>query len=549
MAIVISYQLKYTYNYILANYNKLGLDTVITSYYLIIKVGSSIEIKGATYMQFAYYINNNGEKRIINAKDAECRKYLNRLICPYCGEKLDWIDGKKITKYFRHHHGSYRDDCEKYCKSITESTSVLASDVEFSSLYLVNEFDSYSLSLGLFGLDENTILEAEKMNLEIKIVTGRNSEMYTRVNQQNFVPHKTEFIKLSEVKEEYKLEFSDKNIPNEVRNRWGEGVSGVGRNGAVFEFREQAGKKVSSTKGIFINEEYLLFTVKHMSCNHGEGIVLKELQNDQYGLYQRYKIYKLVITSINYNTVSFCDQFDLELHAAKPKIISIWPPCIERDEKLLYVDRGDKYFVLESDTVEDRLYSEVLQKRLKSEVLNNRSSLTVVPVNSEDRLIVDKSDSKLSILIDINETIAPIRVSPINITTDSNKSYITNNTKVFLNSFRHNVLLKSCVLKKRLTIDVELNEVDCIEILHGTDVVWKKSRLPSKERNATIDEIDKKLFRAIKSCRGKQVKPPDSFKWMVVKQKKYHRSYSELMILMKKQSISIELIKLLKRLS
>lgn len=65
-------------------------------------------------MRFAY---NNSLKMTVDAYEYRSSRFLTeRLYCPCCGERVTFfpesIDGK--SAHFRHYHGTYRDDCEKY---------------------------------------------------------------------------------------------------------------------------------------------------------------------------------------------------------------------------------------------------------------------------------------------------------------------------------------------------------------------------------------------------------------------------------------------------
>jgi len=73
-------------------------------------------------MNIANYINNNGELKQIKPNDLNCKLYRDRLICPCCGVKVDWINGSTQIVHFRHHHGTTPSECDFYCNSLAVST-------------------------------------------------------------------------------------------------------------------------------------------------------------------------------------------------------------------------------------------------------------------------------------------------------------------------------------------------------------------------------------------------------------------------------------------
>lgn len=498
-------------------------------------------------LKIAYFINNNGEKIQIHAYDSICERYLNRLICPHCSEKVDWINGKIQEKHFRHHHSTYSQECENYCESISVSNYVDQYQYAGLPLYLIKEFGKYSLSLGLFGLDETTIEDSESIELEIEINMGENSKIRKKVNFEYFAPHKMSFINIYAVKQQYNLEFSEKDIPIEIKNKWNANINGIGANGAIFTSGDYGGKKVSSSIGLKVNEEYLLFTNSNIN-NSINGILFEEQSEISFGWLKNYKIYKLTIKEINKDTIAFCNKFDMELHYSQPELIPVWPPCNILDEELIYDCDTNKYFILNTDNEKETdVYSHSLQRKMISEKISSSKYLITSNYKSNDFISLAHLHNQFTYSV-IKRTMKEIETNPyIKVEVNLGKIIINTNVKVFVNHFYKNILLKSSVIKKKSSNEIELKKNERVDVLHGLDSIWSICDKSKIETHKDIDKLDKELLCKINRCKGEKIVIPDSFKWMVLKQKKYKRAYIELQKKIKKNEVCLELINLLRK--
>jgi hypothetical protein len=508
----------------------------------------SVTTKEVLYLRIAHCINNNGQKIEIKANDNSCKKYSGRFICPNCGEQVDWIDGQVQEKHFRHHHGSYRQDCENYCKSISITRYIQPYERDGLPLYLIKEFGSYSLVLGLYGLEESSIQQAENMKLEVEIDMGENSKINRKINSQYFAPHKMNFVKINVVKQQYRLKFSEKMIPLEIKKKWILDINGIGSNGAIFYFENYGGKKVSSSNGLEVNEEYLLFTSNNMNNNHIYGVSLEMLQEINFGWLKNYRIYKFVIREINKETIGFCDKYDMHLQYSQPEVVPIWPPSTILEQELIYKGDSNKYFILNTDNKKEQdAYSHASQQKMLTDNIDDGKYLITSCVKSDDFISIGNLQNQFVFSIIKRMVTKYTTIPSIQIEINAGKVMINTNAKIFVNHFKNDILLKSSVIKKETVNELEIKNNEKVDVLYGLDIVWSMSEQLKIKVSKDHEILDIELLDKIRKCKGEFIIIPDNFKWMVLKQKKYQRAYKELQRQMKKNQVLIELINLLKK--
>lgn len=504
-------------------------------------------MREALILKVAYCVNNNGEKTRVSAHDASCNKYFGRLTCPFCGEQVDWVNGQIQDKHFRHHHGSYRHDCENYCTSISANLYMQPYEREGLPLYLINEFGTYFLALGLYGLEEITIQEAEEMGLEMEIDLDSDSKIIRKITLKQFVPNRLEFVRLSGVKEQYHISFNQRDLPSEIKKKWFLDINGIGINGAIFHAGENGGKKVSSAVGVKVNEEYLLFTRDKIDSKHFFSISFELLQELDFGWRTHYRIYKLSIKEINKETIDFCNRLDMNLTYSQPEIIPLWPPCTKFEQELIYASDCAKYFILNTDDSHSKgAFSHKLQSKLQSEKIDDRKSIITTHIKSDDFVSIASLNRPFIFSI-IRRTLRNIQSHPeIRIEQIEKKIKIETETKLFVNYFKNDLLIKSIVLKSEHNeIIAKSNEM--VDIVYGTDIVWFVRETKNMVDMDAIEKLDQELLQRIRMCRGEMVKQPDSFKWQILKIKKYKASYRELSMQLKSNRISEKLIRLLRK--
>lgn len=498
-------------------------------------------------MNIANFINKNGEKKQIFASDPNCTKYKNKLICPCCGVKVDWINGLMQVKHFRHHHGTTAIECENYCNSLASLSAYSHTyETEGLSLYLYKEFDQYFLAIGLLGLDETTINDAVSIDLKVEIDRGKDS-IIKKISANNFAPKEISFVKLNDIKEEYKLKFNQENIPREINKKWKKSINGISNSNAVFNYGNYLAKKVSSTNGVCINQEYILFTADNIHSNSISGVVFENIQEYRFDRKKTVMLYKFVIKEKTDAAISFFEQFDLHIKNVVPEIIPIWPPCTKREHELIYKKEAKKYFIIKNDVgLGSDLYSFDPIIKTKNQIVqynrilaktNYSGNETIILKNRENHILNDLLISSLN--RDFINNIADIEEK-------NNIVNIKNHTKIFINRFKNNILLDSKIYKNQSDIEIGIKKNEQLIILYGLDVFWTVEYQSLLKSEIDIEKFDRKLLLKIMNCKGRYINMPASFKWLVLIYKRYPNSYLTLIKHLQKRKVTLELYNLLR---
>lgn len=505
-------------------------------------------------MKIAYYRNKNSEIRKIDADDPRCNKH-SEYTCPCCGERVTWNRCKVYPNYFSHWHGSKATECNFYCTSITGTSLLYAYPykAEGTSLYLYFELSQYYLALGMSGLEEETINEAVKMGTNLIINRGKKDEKI-RINQQNFEPKKIEFIKLLEIKEKYDFRIEPSNMPEEITEKWWKKekqISGVANNTAIFEFGDYAGRKVSCDNGIRMGKMYVLLTTENI-LNHpiSNNINFEKLKDLSITSKKSYYLYKFSVEEKTEAVAAFFRSFDMEVKNTEPQIIPIWPPCVNRDQEIIYNQESKKYFVLKNDISQgENLHSHKSHKKAICERINYSNRCIIVnELFDDDTLVVKNEHDFVFVNMIVDKLEKQHNNLPIEVLNDNginNKSVITNLTKIHINRLNGAFLLESKFYKEQENIEFKLHRNEKIELLHGLDVVWSMT-YQKIEKNVSNNIKDKKLLDKINHYKGQTIPIPNGFKWIIYKHKKKHpQSYLELLKLIQTKRISIELFNIL----
>lgn len=498
-------------------------------------------------MDIAYLINNNGERLVFNADNDNCRNFKGRLICPCCGELVDWVDGQRMVRHFRHRRSTYRKECENYCASISDEKQFSPYEVRGLELYLIEDLGRYSLRIGLRAIDSFSIREAERMKLVVNIENNREIIGSKEINFEYFVPDAINFIHINHVSEQYKLKFSNERVPKEIKNRWNENINGIGNMGAIFSSHSYGGKKVNTSKGIVINEEYLLFTKKEIDYNQIKGAIFNKVQVVDFGWLKKYYVFKFILKEKNNSTLEFARKFDLELKYKQEEIIPIWPPCSILEDELIYNNvENEKFFILNTDNpIQNKLYSYKLQKELTSQYIENGKYLVNSYIKSNDYILIGSLDN-LSYYSIVKRTDLTNKVDPnIEIKVLNNIVNINTDVKLFLNLYLDNYLLKSEIITNE-NYSIRVKRGEKIEVLYGLDIIWENSNKPERNILEDNNQKDKELLFKIKKCKGEFISVPTNLKWKILKLKDYDLSYKELIKRVKNGKISAELVNLIK---
>lgn len=502
-------------------------------------------------MNIANYINNNGELKQIKPNDPNCKLYRDRLVCPCCGVKVDWINGPTQIVHFRHHHGTTPSECDFYCNSLAVSAYAKIVDSENIALYLCSELSQFYLALGLTGLSLNTIKEAQRENLIVKIERGEDN-LELKINEQNFAPNQICFVKLKQIKEQYRVEYQSQRIPKEIREKWLKFVNGISQYRAIFYSNKYACKKVSTANGIHEKDEYYFLTRENICDNSIRGVSFKKICEIRYPQNLKLNLYKFIVDKITDEARVFFLKLDMHIKSANPNIIPIWPPCVKKDQQLFYREESTKYYLIKNDpelgdnlsfieperTNKNHLASQKIDYNLLLTSTNQTNTGIIVLSNKETTQYFDLLTDQLN----RNFSIAVADIVKI-----ENSVCIKNYTKVFVNIFRKNLLHDSIILKKETDLSRDLYRDERIEVIHGLDVFHSVEYSEFNHDTITNDEHEENnRLEIIKNEKGLWIKKPIGFKWLVLKYKKQPLIYTELLKYLNYPKIPLELYNYLK---
>lgn len=498
-------------------------------------------------LNIAYLINNNGERIEFYADDNNCGNHKGRLICPCCGEQVNWIDGKIMVRHFRHHHGTYRKECENYCSSISTVKQLSAYEREGLNLYLIEDLGRFSLRIGLRAIDSYTIKEAENLGLVVNIESNEEIIASKEVGLKYFVPDEINFIHIDKVLEQYKLNFSKERLPMEIKMKWNEKINGVGRMGAIFSSHNYGGKKVTTSKGIVINEEYLLFTQNENEYRHIKGGIFNKVQELSFGWIKKYYIFKFIIKEKNSYTFEFAKKFGFELKYKQEEIIPIWPPCTSIEDELSYINmESEKFFIFNTDNPnENKLYSYNLQDKLNNQYIDDGKYLVNHFTKSNDYISIGNLYNTLGYSIAKRSDLVKKVEPDIEIKVSNNIVNINTDVKLFVNLYLDKFLLNSEIITSE-NYSSRLKRNENIEVLYGLDEIKDDSSKSKSYIAEDNNQKDRELLFRIKKCKGESIIAPTNFKWQILKLKNYDLSYRELTKRVRDGEVSVKLVNLIK---
>lgn len=501
-------------------------------------------------MNIANYINNNGELKQIKPNDPNCKLYRDRLICPRCGVRVDWINGPTQIVHFRHHHGTTPNECDLYCNSLAISANTKIVESENIALYLCSEFDQFYLALGLRGLSLSTIKEAQREDLIAKIERGGDI-LQLKINEQNFAPNQIYFVKLNQIKEQYRIEYQSQKTPKEISEKWFKCVNGISQYRAIFYYNKYACKKVGTANGIHEKDEYYYLTRENICINSIRGVIFKKICVIGFTKHVKLNLYKFNVDKITDEAKAFFLKMDMHIKSANPSIVPIWPPCVKKDQQLFYKEKSTKYYLIKYDpelgdnlyfiepekTNSNHLISQKIDYKLLLTRTNNPNTGIIAIRNKETTQYFDLMTDQLNrdFSIDIAELIKT-----------ENSVYIKNYTKVFVNSYRNNLLHDSIILKKETVLSRDLYRDERIEIIHGLDVFQSVEYTEWNNNTLKNDNEENNRLEIVKNKKGQWIKKPICFKWLIIKYKKQPFVYSELLKHLNSPKIPLELYNFLK---
>lgn len=501
-------------------------------------------------MNIANYINNNGELKQIKPDDLNCKLYRDRLSCPCCGVKVDWINGSTQIVHFRHHHGTTPSECDFYCNSLAVSTYTKIVETENIALYLCSELSQFYLALGLTGLSLSTIKEAQREKLIAKIENGGGLSQI-EINEQNFAPNQIYFVKLNQIKEQYRIEYQSQKVPKEISEKWFKCVNGISQYRAIFYYNKYACKKVSTANGIHEKDEYYFLSRENICNNSIRGVIFKKICVLGFAKNIKLNLYKFNVDKITDEAKAFFLKMDMHIKSANPNIIPIWPPCVKKDHRIFYREESTKYFLIKNDPeLGDNLNFIEPEKPnpnyLASYKIDYNLLLARIKHNNTGIIVIRNKETTQYFDLMTDQFNHDFSIDIAEIIKTENSVCIKNYTKVFVNIFRNNLLHDSIILKKETGFKRDLCRDEHIELIHGVDVFQTVEYSESISKTLANDDEESIRLKIVKNKKGQWITKPICFKWLILKYKKQPLVYTELLKYLNYPRIPLELYNFLR---
>lgn len=422
------------------------------------------------------------EKTIKNTISASSKRF----ICSECGEYITFVRRDKFKSYFKHGNNT---ENSKICdlridvrndQSIYERMGL--------PLYLKKTDEpKFELNVGFHKLDEMLMNIAEDigLNVSIKLINGDNkfSVPYI-VNYNNFSISSITFKKIDFISTRYLLQYSSSKAEQEqlLSKRWGKEFEGILSGGALFTFNDNGGRKIKINEEIKTDTDYFYlcknenildkFDIQHFYC--GELSLKLSIYSETY------KIYKIKFNATSDSQFkklfNFCRDFLKISLVYKPlTLIAMWPPSIQIDNQISYLDRNKALFILESEETNARvfIYKENKSNELKGEHIKNNKYLIRMPIFNDE------------VAININEKYNSVYA----LLSYYKKNIKTYNNKICMKDINDNPILEGDGMKLPIKKLIKITSETKCDILHIRNFQFYKSYKITSEIGVTIDNI------------------------------------------------------------
>lgn len=283
-------------------------------------------------MRFAY--NNLLKLRVDAYKYRSSRFSTERLYCPCCGERVTFfpesIDGK--SAHFRHYHGTYRDDCEKYVGSYdVYGQRTKSSDLKNEAIFFEKRGNRYLFSIRVsFSKEELDKYELRETIMYLKIVHNNNPfEFRQAINRRFFYENQKAYIELQSVGE-YVIKALD---GESQKFEFIKGITFFKMLGdGEWTDNSYIAKKISKNgdNRLYLNEKYILVVPKHSVISSSLRTIRAEKS-----LFSIVDVYLIEFIDMSPSVIEFCEKGGYELCDVKEKFNVLWPPVLQCDDELI----------------------------------------------------------------------------------------------------------------------------------------------------------------------------------------------------------------------
>lgn len=366
-------------------------------------------------MRFAY---NNLLKLTVDAyKYKSSRLLTERLYCPCCGERVTFfsesVDGK--SAHFRHYHGTYREDCEKYvCGNDVYGQRINSNDFRNEAIFFEKRGNRFLFTIRVsFTKEELDKYELSETIMYFKIMHNNNSNEFKQaIDRRFFYENQNTYIELKTVGE-----YVIKVLNGEIQKfEFIRGITFFKMLGdGDWNDNSYITKKVNKNgdNRLYLNEKYILVVPKYSVISNSLRIIHSEKS-----LSPVVDVYFVEFIDKCPSVMEFCEKGGYELFDVKEKYNVLWPPYSQRDDEMLV--NKNAIFVY---TNFDLIYANTINTDLIDKY-NGYSK-----IDNVTEIIIDAGS--IHAVIKYSEK-NPIKELPLNPVTQTAKEYLVEDNNVCL---------------------------------------------------------------------------------------------------------------------
>lgn len=294
--------------------------------------------------------------------------------CPECGEYVTFVRRDKYKSFFRHK----KEEEEKCNFRIKNEVKISLEERIGLRIYLKKENGKFQIYIGFRMIEEELMKKLEREKAVLCVQDGNNSYVQYDISRERFYVNQKTKLKVNSIQNIYKLEVRNTAYSKELKEIWGEKVSGF-KDVNFFKIKNEIGEKLVENDDILIDKEYYMVATKKIVISediHTECIGC--LEEDRVIKYREYRVYKIKISPKNresYETIAkiFRKRFKLKLVENSDDIDNIWPPTIEIDEEEMFLPNLKGFCFKINSNYDEVLLSEFTDNKIKHERIKTNS--------------------------------------------------------------------------------------------------------------------------------------------------------------------------------
>ena len=241
-------------------------------------------------------------------------------MCELCGQYVTLTDGYVRDRYFKHSAHEENKNCPERTFGPSYTPSYKAGEHNLPIKLVTDSNTSFRLELGLVCVPETILQKQEKRQVSI---IADNGGMFTysfeRLNEGNIT-----YVSVgNSPAETYSL-----SVSNELSDYWPKKVTGVSKNGSLFDGK--TGKMLPVDADVRIEKKYYLLTTRNYNyvSFRRAGLHLSMICQQRVG-WPIWNVYQVEARELNETAAKFFLDIHYRLTDSPLELTSIWPMHIE----------------------------------------------------------------------------------------------------------------------------------------------------------------------------------------------------------------------------